>query len=183
MACQMQAKPETDNSGQSTMTQEKTVYVSTLMMNRSFTRAAFVQKNRPAFLAGKVCPVGGKVEPGETPRQAAAREHGEETLVLTKEEDWTPYARVERETAVMHCFFTVTDEVENCRTNRDEENYEEVHVLAIKDVLAAATTPGVPGRTATSLLQDEHSVSDDLAALLGLVLRARTRTGFTVISD
>ncbi|KWU19031.1 NUDIX hydrolase [Burkholderia cenocepacia] len=163
--------------------QEKTVYVSTLMVNRDFTRAAFILKNRPAFLAGKVCPVGGKVEPGETPRQAAAREHGEETLVVTSEEAWTPYARVERENAVMHCFFTATDDVEACRTNRDEENYEEVHVLNIKDVLAAAVTPGTPGRVATTLLQDEHSVSDDLAALLGLVLRARSRTGFTVLQD
>ena len=165
------------------MTDNRTVYVSTLMVNRAFTRAAFIQKNRPTFLAGKVCPVGGKVEPGETPRRAAAREHGEETLVQTEESVWTPYARVERADAVMHCFFTVSDEVENCRTNTTEDNFEEVFVLDIKDVLTAAATPGEAGQDTTALLQDEHSVSDDLAALLGLVLRARTRTGITVISD
>ena len=30
------------------MKQEKTIYVSTLMFNRAFTRAAFILKNRPA---------------------------------------------------------------------------------------------------------------------------------------
>jgi ADP-ribose pyrophosphatase YjhB (NUDIX family) len=161
------------------MNQERTVYVSTLMVNRAFTRAAFVLKNRPAFLAGKLCPVGGKLEKGETPRQAAAREHGEETLVLKHEEDWTPYARLERDDAVMHCFYTVTDDVEQCRTNTAEENWEKVYVLDIQRVLVAATTP-VEG-SALPFLEDASWVSEDLAALLGLVLRARTQRGFTVI--
>lgn len=161
------------------MKQEKTIYVSTLMFNRAFTRAAFILKNRPAFLAGRLCPVGGRLEAGETPVQGAAREHSEETLVATREEDWTPYARLERADAVMHCFYAVTDDVEQCRTNTAEKNWETVYVLDVADVLAASVTPA--DGESSAFLADDRWVSDDLAALIGLVLRARRQGGFTVI--
>ncbi|MBK3779934.1 NUDIX hydrolase [Paraburkholderia aspalathi] len=163
------------------MNKEKTIYATGLMFNKAFTRAAFVEKNRPVFLAGRLCPTGGGVEFGETPRQAAAREHGEETLVLTLEEAWTPYARIEREDAVVHCFYAVSDEVEQCRTNTSEKNYEVVHVLDLKEVLTAAVTPAVHGQPKVFLL-DERSVSHDLVALIGLALRARRMPGIALIS-
>ncbi|MEX3984222.1 NUDIX domain-containing protein [Paraburkholderia sp. EG287A] len=163
------------------MHNDKVIYATALMFNRAFTRAAFVVKNRPVFLAGRICPTGGKVEPGETPRQAAAREHGEETLVVTKEEAWVPYGRIERPGATVHCFYTVSDEVESCRTNHAEENCEEVVVLDVKDVLVAAVTQ--PGRVVRpGRLQDSTSVADDLAALIGLVFANRKHGDVAVLT-
>lgn len=157
----------------SLMSNPKKQYVSTLMFNARMTRAAFLVKNRPAFLANKLCPVGGQIEPGETPAQAAEREHFEETGVRIPADKWIPYTVIVRDDAEVHCFYVATDEVENCRTNEQEENFEEVYVLDIRAVFQTAMTPGMPDRIATQVLQDEYSLASDLVVLIGLVLRAR----------
>lgn len=165
------------------MTQQITEYVSTLMFNKARTRAAFILKNRPAFLAGKVCPVGGRKEPNETPRQAAAREHGEETLVETHEEDWTHYARIEKADSVIDCFCMEDDRVEDSRTNTAEENFEEVYVLDILDVLTASATPCKPNEKRSYVLQDEQSVSPDIVMLIGLAMQSLRTGSFALIKN
>lgn len=164
------------------MTRERTEYVSTLMVSADFTRVALILKNRPDFLKGRLSTVGGKVESGETPIQAAVREHFEETGVQTEADEWAYYARVEREDSVMHCYYAATDDVEKCKTNENEDNFEEVYVLDVAHVLQAAVVPGRTGKPLSYFLEDERSVADDLVALLGLVWRARTRDGFTVMN-
>ncbi len=44
-------------------------------------RVALIEKKRPAWQAGKLNGIGGKVEPGETPAEAMRREFREETGV------------------------------------------------------------------------------------------------------
>lgn len=52
-------------------------------------RVALIHKARPAWQRGRLNGVGGKIEPGETPRQAMAREFREETGYFTFESDWS----------------------------------------------------------------------------------------------
>jgi 8-oxo-dGTP diphosphatase len=57
------------------------VYVAGFAFAPSFCRVLLVRKNRPAWQAGRLNAVGGKVEPGETPDAAMAREFVEETAI------------------------------------------------------------------------------------------------------
>lgn len=145
---------------------ERTKYVSTLLVNEAFTHAAFLTKNRPAFLADKLCPVGGRMEPGELPCEAASREHDEETGVYIKAAAWRQYCQVERADAVMYCFYAIDDAVFNSKTMTDEP----VEVLPISEVLARASNPATA-----------HLVSKDMISFLGLVLRSRSEPGITVM--
>jgi 8-oxo-dGTP diphosphatase len=54
-------------------------YVCTFCFSPDRRRVLLIRKNRPAWQAGKLNGVGGKVEPGETPAAAARREFREET--------------------------------------------------------------------------------------------------------
>ena len=54
-------------------------YVCSFLFSPDRTRVLLIRKNRPAWQAGKLNGVGGKIEPGESPRQAARREFCEET--------------------------------------------------------------------------------------------------------
>ncbi|HYE21545.1 MAG TPA: NUDIX domain-containing protein [Tepidisphaeraceae bacterium] len=55
------------------------LYVCSFAFPPGRDRVLLIRKNRPAWQAGKLNGVGGKIEPGETPRQAARREFEEET--------------------------------------------------------------------------------------------------------
>jgi len=54
-------------------------YVCSFLFSLDRRRVLLIRKNRPAWQAGKLNGVGGKIEPGETPREAARREFREET--------------------------------------------------------------------------------------------------------
>lgn len=56
-------------------------------------KVALIRKARPAWQAGKLNGIGGRVNPGETPLDAQVREFREETEVdgLTRD-DWRPFA-------------------------------------------------------------------------------------------
>ena len=53
-------------------------YVCGFLFSRDRTRVLLIRKNRPAWQAGKLNGLGGKVEPGETPLEAMRREFREE---------------------------------------------------------------------------------------------------------
>lgn len=86
------------------------------------SRMAFIKKNRPAWQAGKLNGIGGKVEPQESPNNAINREFKEETG-YDKPLNWRPLvkmtypgqaviwfytARVESQT--LEALYTATDE-------------------------------------------------------------------------
>jgi len=54
-------------------------YVCSFAFSPDRMRVLLIRKNRPAWQAGKLNGVGGKIEPGETPHAAARREFLEET--------------------------------------------------------------------------------------------------------
>lgn len=59
-------------------------YVLGFMFNLAESKVLLVWKNRPAWQAGKLNGVGGKIEEGETPIQAMNREFAEETGFVSK---------------------------------------------------------------------------------------------------
>ena len=54
-------------------------YVCSFLFSPDRGRVLLIRKNRPAWQAGKLNGVGGKIEPGEAPHTAARREFREET--------------------------------------------------------------------------------------------------------
>ena len=54
-------------------------YVCSFLFSTDRRRVLLIRKNRPAWQAGKLNGVGGKIEAGETPHEAARREFREET--------------------------------------------------------------------------------------------------------
>ncbi len=62
-----------------------------------------LRKNRPAWQAGHLNGVGGKVEPGERPHEAMAREFHEETRCPWPIV-WRLFARLIFPAAIVHCF-------------------------------------------------------------------------------
>ena len=69
---------------------------------RDECEAALVMKARPAWQAGKLNGVGGKVEEGETPLAAMRREFLEEAGVAIN--DWREYARLSVAAGDIHFF-------------------------------------------------------------------------------
>lgn len=57
------------------------VYVCGFLFSPDRSLVLLIRKHRPAWQAGKLNGIGGKIEPGETPRQAMAREFAEEAGV------------------------------------------------------------------------------------------------------
>lgn len=59
----------------------------------SAPHVVLIRKIKPEWQAGKLNGVGGKIEPGETPEQAMAREFKEEAGVFSSSTDWAVFAR------------------------------------------------------------------------------------------
>lgn len=66
------------------------------------------KQNKPAWMHNMLNGVGGKIEPGETPLEAMAREFREETTV--EHSDWKPAGALYMSSdAIIHLFFTHSD--------------------------------------------------------------------------
>jgi 8-oxo-dGTP diphosphatase len=83
-------------------------------------RVALILKAKPAWQKGRLNGIGGKIEPGETPLQAMAREFEEETGFVTAEEDWTPFVVLRGEGYCVHFFRCVLAHAPNLRGSGDE---------------------------------------------------------------
>lgn len=137
---------------------EMTHYASMLMFSPDLSECVVIRKNRPKFLAGKLCPVGGHVELGENSAEAAVREFCEEAGVHTSPSDWQLYAVVSGEDWTMDCYCTVSSSYAQAKTMTEEE----IVVLRVSDLLTSAAT--APETTAP-----------DMIALVGLALQSRSR--------
>jgi len=127
-------------------------YVSMLSFDEKMACVALLHKTRPRYLAGKVCPTGGRIEDGETALQACVREHQEECGVVTAPEDWLLYTRIAAPTFTMDCFYCLSPEVVLARTTTDEV----VQIFEVASVIADACA-------------HPEKYCPDFVALLGLV--------------
>lgn len=92
-----------------------------------------IRKNRPEWQKGKLNGVGGKVEPGESIRQAMVREFQEEAAVRVGS-DWEHFASLTWEEGVVHFFraFAPLAILDSCRTVTDESvERHRTHTLAM----------------------------------------------------
>ena len=67
-------------------------YVLGFAFEQASAQVALIIKARPAWQAGRLNGIGGKVEPGETALQAMVREFREEADVSTEVGEWDLYA-------------------------------------------------------------------------------------------
>lgn len=107
----------------------------------SRSRVWLVRKNRPAWQAGRLNGIGGKIEPGETPHAAMVREFEEEAGLRV--ERWDEVARLEHRArgavvVFFRAFAASDDEFQRPRAGTDEEIgfYPMLDVLCLRtDVL------------------------------------------------
>lgn len=76
------------------MTDDKR-YVVGFLLNERRSEVALIRKNRPAWQAGRLNGVGGKVEPGEGLADAMAREFEEETGLSIPPRSWDLICSIE----------------------------------------------------------------------------------------
>ena len=141
-----------------------TEYVSGLLFADDFSLVALIQKNRPVFLEGRLCPIGGHREASDASGvHAISRETEEEAGVLIPVDRWVKYADVrgrgttpERPAFHMECFAAVMTDVHRARTRTDEP----IKVLGVMEVLSMCLT-------------QRERIAPDLVALIGLAFAVR----------
>lgn len=79
-------------------------YVLGLLFSEDLSSIVLIRKNRPAWQAGLLNGVGGKIEPGEQPLYAVVREFREETGVATDPLRWRAFAELSGDDFIVHCF-------------------------------------------------------------------------------
>lgn len=104
-------------------------YVTGFMLSNDGQRVVLIRKRQPSWQQGWLNGVGGKIEPGETPAQAMAREFLEETGVQTDPASWQPFVELDESgLAYVHFFFCRDDAgVEAARTMEAEP--VEIHAV------------------------------------------------------
>ena len=97
-------------------------YVLAFMVNATKNQILLIKKKRPAFQAGKMNGIGGKIEGDETPVEAIIREVEEETGLKTTEYEWANFGEMRLpDGGKVHVFKTFRDDLENALSMTDEE--------------------------------------------------------------
>ncbi|MBX6331002.1 MAG: NUDIX domain-containing protein [Gemmatimonadaceae bacterium] len=94
-------------------------YVLALLFTPDRTQVVLMRRTRPAWQAGRVNALGGKLLPGETPSAAARREVREEAGVDVAE--WDEVLVWEDPVYHMHVLATSSDAALRARTMEDQE--------------------------------------------------------------
>lgn len=105
-------------------------YVAGFMFDLSTGEVALIRKSKPAWQAGKLNAIGGKIELGETAVAAMVREFHEEAGHLTMEESWRHYAELTGPGWHVQFFATTGDVL-----SLESPEKEKVEVHAITNVL------------------------------------------------
>ncbi len=98
---------------------DMTLYVAGLAFSPNLQHVALIQKQRPAWQAGKLNGIGGHIEPGESPLAAMVREFEEETGF--KEEGWHEFSELRSDSRgwCVYWFWSVLD-LHRLRSMTDE---------------------------------------------------------------
>lgn len=83
---------------------EKQEYTVGFAFSEDRSKLALILKDRPAWQAGHLNGIGGKIEAGENPLEAHIREFKEETGVTTKESDWEHFVTYTLDKAIIHFY-------------------------------------------------------------------------------
>lgn len=95
-----------------------TRYVAGFMFDWNTKSVGLVRKNKPAWQAGKLNGIGGKIEEDETPLESMIREFEEETGVF--ESNWHQFCTLTGDQFEVH-FFSVYGELSQLKTMETEE--------------------------------------------------------------
>ncbi len=97
-------------------------YVNGFMYCEDESKVVLIKKEKPEWQRGLLNGVGGKIELGESPKQAIVREFEEETGVKTSESEWKLFAIIGRESQFKVYFFVaITDKMFKAKTVEKEE--------------------------------------------------------------
>jgi 8-oxo-dGTP diphosphatase len=103
-------------------------YVVGFAFSADKSKVVLIRKNRPAWQAGKLNGVGGKIEPDDADGNAAmCREFEEETGVVTQTHEWRHYLTINGEMGYVLAYFAVGDHLLEATTNSDEA----VEIIAV----------------------------------------------------
>jgi len=102
-----------------------------------FDRVLLIRKTKPVWQAGRLNGIGGKLEAGETPHRAMAREFSEECGLDSLPGAWLLFAEMIFDDCVVYCFSTwwgwkqfkqarSTTEEEICSFELDEKFFEKL---------------------------------------------------------
>jgi 8-oxo-dGTP pyrophosphatase MutT (NUDIX family) len=102
-------------------------FVVTCLFDPTISKVVMIRKTKPDFMAGKLNAVGGHVEPGEIPIDAATREFHEETGVNLPVETWHSFLTLFRPgedgagvVRILHCYWGISPRVTEVKTTTDE---------------------------------------------------------------
>jgi 8-oxo-dGTP diphosphatase len=110
---------------------KKQMYVVGFLFNQDRNKVALIKKLKPQWQRGLLNGVGGKIEAGETSKEAMIREFREETGVDTSDLDiWDKYAVIEFPKATLNVFRAFSDRVYDVKTVEKEE----VSILYVADL-------------------------------------------------
>lgn len=96
-------------------------YVLCFLYDKMSKYVALVHKNKPAWQAGKINGIGGKVEPGEPPVTACYREFLEETGVEIPADDWRQFLTLSGKGFAVYAYVAFSDRVFYCKTIESEK--------------------------------------------------------------
>ncbi len=97
-------------------------YVNSFMFCEDESKVVLIKKIKPDWQKGFFNGVGGKIELGETPKQAIVREFEEETGVKTSESEWSLFSILIKESEYkVYFFIAFTDKMFNAKTVEKEE--------------------------------------------------------------
>jgi len=107
-------------------------YVLGFMFNPSRSKVVLIKKNKPAYMAGLLNGVGGKIEEGETPMEAMQREFQEEAGVFSAWDYKGQFGNFLAGGFSVHVFCCYSDLYAEARTIEEEEIVK-VHIKNLQN--------------------------------------------------
>jgi 8-oxo-dGTP diphosphatase len=95
-------------------------YVLGFAFSNGGENIVLIEKQKPDWQKDFLNGIGGKVEKGESSKNAMVREFREETGVETNSDDWDYFAKLKGDTYEMNCFRIYTDDVYKAATMEGE---------------------------------------------------------------